>query len=409
MAVEITMPKMGLTMTTGIVGEWLKKVGDPVAKGETLVEVTTEKIVNSVESPVDGVLLQIVAEEGEELPIGGLMGLVGDASEMGVSAPAEARAAAPAGIQAAAPAEAKATAPVLKKERAAGGKIKITPVAAKMAREKGIDVASVEGTGPNGRITKEDIERVLAAPAQQAAPATAATAASAEAEYEAVPYDGMRRAVGENMKKSWNQVARVTHHVRADASELLALRKKINEDIDPDGKVTVTDMLLKIAASALRLHPEFNVTKEGDEIRRHKEIRLGFAVALDNGLIVPVVRNADRLSVLQIARETKRLAGLAKANKLGVKDFTGSTFTLTNIGGYRSVDFFTPIVNLPEALILGVGRTVEMPVAVDGNVVIRPMMGLSLSFDHVVIDGAPAAVFLATLLKLIENPVKGIL
>lgn len=397
MAVEITMPKMGLTMTTGIVGGWLKKEGEPITKGESLVEVTTEKIVNSVESPVDGVLLKIIADEGDELPIGGLMGLVGDASEMGsVQAPAEAKAApAPSGTGGA-------------------GKVKITPVAAKMARENGLDVLTITGTGPGGRITKEDIEAALTAGPAQAAEPSATPAAIAAApqdaeEYEVVPYAGMRKAVGDNMAKSWTSVARVTHHVYVDVSELLALRKKINENIDEQDKVSVTDMLIKVTAGALELHPECNCTMQDDAIYRYKDIHLGLAVALDNGLIVPVVRNANKMSVVQIARETKRLAGLARENKLGIKDFTGSTFTLTNLGAYGSVDFFTPILNYPEALILGVGRTVETPVAADGNIVIRPMMGLSLAFNHKAIDGAPVAQFLATLIKLIQNPLRVIL
>ncbi|MFZ5976010.1 MAG: dihydrolipoamide acetyltransferase family protein [Bacillota bacterium] len=405
MAVEIKMPKMGLSMTTGVVGGWMKKEGEPVAKGENIVEVTTEKIVNSVECPIDGVLLKIIAQEGDELPIGGLMGLVGDASEMGsVSVPAQAEAqAAPAQAEAQAP----AAAPAQVEAKAPAGKVKITPVAAKMAKENGLDVSLITGTGPNGRITKEDIEAALAAPPAPAPEPAAAPAAAAD--YEVVPYAGMVKAVGDNMLKSWTTSPRVTQCVRVDVSELLALRKKINSSIDESDKVSITDMLLKITASALELHPEINVSLQGNEIRRYKDIHLGFAVALENGLIVPVIRNANKLSVLQIGREAKRLAGLARENKLSVKDFTGGTFTLTNVGAQGSVDFFTPIINQPEAAILGIGRTVEMPVVVDGNIVIRPMMGLSFTYDHRILNGTPAAKFAATLMALIQNPLKAIL
>lgn len=402
------MPKMGLTMTTGIVGAWLKQVGDAIEQGESILEVTTEKIVNTVESPVSGVLLQIVAQEGDELPIGALLGLVGDASELGkVSAAPEAAAApAPEAAPAAEAAPAPAAAAVPR-----DGKVKITPVAAKMAREHGIDVNAIAGTGPGGRITREDIEKALAAhpaapeAAAQAAP-EAAPAPAAGAAYDAVPYSGMRKAVGENMLRSWNSSPRVTHHTRADLSALLALRKNINTNVDESDKVSVTDMLIKILASAIESHMFMNCSLQGSEIRFMKDIHIGFAVALDNGLIVPVIRNANKLGVVQIGREAKHLAGLAKEGKLAPADFTGGTFTLSNIGAYGSVDFFSPIINPPEAAILGVGRTVEMPVVVDGEIVVRPMIGLSLTFDHRVVDGAPAAQFLKTLITLIENPYK---
>ncbi len=385
MATAIRMPKMGLTMKTGTVAKWLKSEGDRVKKGEPLVEIMTEKITNTIEAPVDGVLLKIVAPKGAKLPIEALLAVIGEEGEDISALLAEASAVS----GAAPPAEVSA--------QAAAGRVKISPAARKLAEEHGIDHTRIKGTGPEGRITREDVERAIAEGMRPA---------DERPVLEVIPYEGMRRAIGENMVYSWTVAPKVTLHTSVDLSGLLALRKSINEGAKERDKVSVTDLLVKAVAKALALKPRMNVTLDGEEIKVLKDINIGVAVALPDGLVVPVIRNADQKSLYQVSRELKDLAKRARRNKLQPDELTGGTFTLTNLGVYGSVDGFTPIINQPESAILGVGRTVEKPVVVDGQIAIRPMLGLSLAFDHRVIDGAPAAEFLKVLIELIERPHK---
>jgi pyruvate dehydrogenase E2 component (dihydrolipoamide acetyltransferase) len=258
----------------------------------------------------------------------------------------------------------------------------------------------------------EDITEVLAsAPAAEAPAAKAAGSAPAgggdgRETIKVMPYEGMRRAIGENMANSWTTAAKVTENVSVDMSGLLALRKSINAGLGDKEKVSITTLLVKAVAKALTLRTNINVTLDGEEIKVLKDINIGVAVALDDGLIVPVVRNADTKSIYDVNAEIKDLAKRGKKNKLDPDELSGGSFTITNVGMYNSVDSFTPIINQPETGIMGVCRTVERPVVVNGQIVIRPMMGLSFSFDHRVIDGAPAAEFLAVLIDLIENPTK---
>jgi len=415
MAAEIVMPKMGLTMTVGSVGKWLKKEGDPVAKGDHVAEVLTEKITNLVDSPADGVLLRIAAPEGTTLPIGGVMGFVGAPGEALPALPPE-----PSVASVPKEAIAAAQAP----QEAPGGfpeerpsRVRISPVARKMAQEHSIDYTRLQGTGPDGRITKEDIEAVLASPA--AAPQAPLPPAGFEAApprggvspdaplpgtIDERPYSGVRRIIGDRMLASWSAAPKVTHHARADAKALLELRASINETLEKEDRVSVTDMLVKITAMALRQKLFMNVSLRGERVVMFREVHLGVAVALEGALIVPVIRNADGKSLICISRELKDLSRRARENALAPEEISGSTFTLTNLGGYRSTEFFTPVINQPESAILGIGRTNDMPVAVDGEVVVRPMMALSLAHDHRVIDGAPAAEFLSLLIGLVEKP-----
>ena len=415
MAAEIVMPKMGLTMTVGSVGKWLKKEGDPVSKGDHVAEVLTEKITNLVDSPADGVLLRISAPEGTTLPIGGVMGYVGAPGEALPGLPPEPSVAS-------VPKEAIAAAQAPQEDP--GGfpeerpsRVRISPVARKMAQEHSIDYTRLQGTGPDGRITKEDIEAVLASPA--AAPQAPLPASGFEAApprggvspdaplpgaIDERPYSGVRRIIGDRMLASWSAAPKVTHHARADAKALLELRASINETLEKEDRVSVTDMLVKITAMALRQKLFMNVSLRGERVVMFREVHLGVAVALEGALIVPVIRNADGKSLICISRELKDLSRRARENALAPEEISGSTFTLTNLGGYRSTEFFTPVINQPESAILGIGRTNDMPVAVDGEVVVRPMMALSLAHDHRVIDGAPAAEFLSLLIGLVEKP-----
>lgn len=389
MAVTITMPKLGLSMKTGTVAKWLKNEGDSVKKGDALVEIMTEKITNTVEAPAEGVLLKVVAPKGAKLPIGALLGVIGAAGEN----IAEILAAAP--TPAASPAGKAASGTAARPAAAAGGRIKISPAARKLAEENGIDYARLTGTGPEGRITREDVEKAIA---------EGVPAADERPVREEIAYEGMRRAIGENMANSWAVAPKVTHHTSVDLSALLALRREINDGLKKRDEVSITALLVKAVAKALTLKPVLNATLDGEKIKILQDINIGVAVALPDGLLVPVVRHADQKDLYQVNREIKDLANRARRNKLEPDDMTGGTFTITNLGAYGSVDWFTPIINQPESAILGVGRTVEQPVAVNGEVVIRPMLGLSLAFDHRVIDGAPAAEFLKILLDLLAKP-----
>lgn len=396
MATSITMPKLGLAMKTGTVGKWLKQEGDSLKKRETLVEVMTDKITNKIESPADGILLKIVAAKGTKLPVGGLMGAIGEVGE-------DISAILAASPVAAGSADSKekvkaASGGIVKTPATGGGKVKISPAARKLAEENDIDYTLVGGTGPEGRITRDDIEKALAE--------GVGTSSDDRPTLKVMPYEGMRRAIGENMLASWTSNAKVTHHVSVDMSGILALRKQINEGLKDKDKISVTALLTKAVARAIEINPAVNVTLDGDEIKTLQEINIGMAVAVPDGLIVPVLRRANEKKLTQLNEEIKDLAKRGRRNKLNVDEMNGATFTITNLGGYQSVDWFTPIINPPEAAILGVGRTVDKPVAVGGEVVVRPMMGLSLSFDHRILDGAPAAEWLAVLIDMIENPQK---
>ena len=380
MPTEITMPKLGLSMVTGKVGRWLVPEGNPVQKGDALLEIMTDKITNVVEAPAAGILLKAVAAEGAELPIGALLGLIGAAEE---KIPEE---------------------PSIPLDE----KIKVSPIARKIAAEKGLDLSRVTGTGPSGRIVREDVEKALAeAPGPAASPTVRpAESAPAEPPFTVIPYSGMRRAIGDNLAHSWAVAPKVSYHVSVDATALLALRQSLNEDSGE--KITLTDLLVKIAAKALKLRPQINIALDGDHIRCYREPHIGVAVALDNGLVVPVIRNAAIKTLSDISQEIRLLAGRAKTGQLTLEEMQGGTFTITNVGAYNSVDWFTPILHQPEAAILGIGRILETPAVNAGQIVIRPLLGLSLAFDHRIIDGAPAAEFLAVLLKLIENPCRAL-
>ena len=396
MATQINMPKLGLSMKEGTVGKWLKAEGDAVKKGEPLLEIMTDKIANKVDAPCDGILLKITADKKAKLPIGGLMGIVGEAGE-----DISALLAAGSVVKPAAQAQAVARSAPAALKVAGGEKVKISPAARKLAEENGIDFTALAGTGPEGRIVREDVEKAITEAA-----AAASMPVDTRPVIEVIPYEGMRQVIGENMADSYSIAPKVTHMVSVDVSAFQLLRAQINSDLRETEKISVTDLLVKAVAKALERHPRINSTLSGESIKVLKEINIGVAVALAEGLIVPVVKEANKKSIYDVSSEIRDFGKRARKNKVAMEEMTGSTFTITNVGGYGSVDWFTPIINQPESAILGVGRTVKMPVVVDDQITIRPMMGLSLAFDHRIIDGAPAAEFLATLLKLIEKPHK---
>jgi pyruvate dehydrogenase E2 component (dihydrolipoamide acetyltransferase) len=427
------MPKLGMAMSEGTVVKWLKDDGAEVRAGEPIVVIMSKKITYEVESPASGVL-RPVAKPKEVRGIGQVIGFVtapGEAipeGEIEVSAPAEAAAAAmptAAPPAAAAPAAdtAKAGAELLVPSSPAARRLakelgvdisrvspsgsRITeedvrrfyeaqtrvvasPLARRMAEEEGLDLAAIQGTGPGGRITEEDVLGLLEGRGA-AAPALPARTAFA----------GMRQAIAEQMVHSLQSMAQVSMNTTADVTELKATREALGARWGR--KPSYTDLLVKAVVVALQEHPMLGARLEGDEIVLPTEYNIGVAVALEGGLIVPVVRNAARLTLLQIGDKVKDLAERARQNALEVEEVTGGTITITNLGMF-GIDAFTPIINPPEVAILGVGRIVQHLALVEGQVVARDVMGLSLTVDHRIVDGAPGAQFLQTLVRLLEHP-----
>jgi pyruvate dehydrogenase E2 component (dihydrolipoamide acetyltransferase) len=393
------MPKLGLTMKVGSVAQWKVVEGASVKAGTVIAEIMTEKITSQLEAPAAGVLLKVVVAKGIKVPIGTALAVIGEAGEDITETLAAAAAASPA-----IPVAAGAVAP-------AGGRVVASPVARKLAQELGLDIAWVTGTGPDGRISKEDVLAAQAAGVTGPPPSADAGAGwsgddggALKTPAETLEYGGMRRLIGEHMAMSWTVAPKVTQHVRVDVSSLLAFRDALNQGRREKDKVSLTGLLVKAAGLALRSRPRLNATLDGDTITVWQEVNVGVAVALPDGLIVPVVRDADAKGFGQISKEVKDLAARARRGRLLPDEAAGGTFTITNLGGYGSVDFFTPIINQPESAILGVGRVTDEVLAVAGVPTVRPTVGLSLSFDHRVVDGGPAAEFLAVLVGLLTNP-----
>jgi len=365
MAIKVIMPKLGMAMTEGTLVKWLKADGERVEKGERIAVVMSKKITYEVEAPASGILRHAAAVK-EVKAVGEAIAYI---TEPGEEIPElEAAPAAP---------------PPPPEEKPF---VLATPMARKLAKEHGIDLAEVTGTGPRGRITEKDVLAFLEA--RKAPPVR-----------RAIPFVGMRQMIAERMTESLRTMAQVTITTEVDATELVRLREQLKAEFD----LTYTDLVVKAAAKALREHPLLNATLVGDEIQLLEEVHIGVAVALEEGLIVPVVRDADKKTLQEIAQETRRLAEGAREGTLTVDEVTGSTFTVTNLGMY-GVDTFTPIINPPEAAILGVGRIVEKPAMHEGQIVKRALMQLSLTFDHRIVDGAPAAKFLRTVKGLLESP-----
>ncbi|MGC8491009.1 MAG: dihydrolipoamide acetyltransferase family protein [Syntrophobacteraceae bacterium] len=438
MSLHVTMPKLGMTMKTGKLSKWYKHEGDQVAGGEDLFEVETEKITNKIEAPAAGVLFQIVVPEGEVVAVGTIVGVIAEPGEKperikGIQVgevsevePAAARAAPKA--EAERPVEraeilATPAAKRLAKElgvdlayvRGSGpeGRIreadvtqyheqaqrkpKITPLAEEIARKAGLDLSSITGSGEGGKITKEDVERVLV----EKKPA----AAKEKETVRTIPLTGMRKAIADNMHASLRNTAQLTLASEVDVTETLRFLDLVREQYkrEESVKVSVNDILVLAASRALKRVPIMNSTQVGEEIILHDSVGMGIAVALPEGLIVPVLRDADSKGLLQLAAEARVLIGKARSNALSMEDVTGGTFTISNMSS-SCVDNFTPVLRPPETGILGVGRVVKKPVVFEDEIMIRSMMGLSLTFDHRVVDGAPAGEFFTLLCRFLEQP-----
>ena len=397
------MPKLGMSMKKGRVQQWLVAEGEAVEKGQPLFELHTDKVNAIVDAPVSGVLGRVVAADGAELPVGGLLALIGEATD---TFPTAGELGATVAAPVAAAARGNGAAPRRAPAAAAGatataGDAPVSPAARRRARELGIDIALVPPREPGKRITTDDVEAFAAAAAAGPVPAAAAPAAAAG---RAIPFEGIRRVVAERLHESLQTMAQVTISREAEVTGLAARRAALTPGFEAATgiRLTYTDLLIQDVALLLADHPLLNATLVEDSIVLADEVHMGFAVALDGGLIVPVIREAHTRSLGDIARSRVELTEKAQAGTLTLEEIEAGTFTISNLGAFGA-DTFTPIVNPPQCAILGTGRIVEKPLVVDGQVEVRPTMWLSLTFDHRLVDGAPAARFLAALAERLAS------
>ncbi len=406
MPIDIVMPKLGLTMTEGLIVEWRKKNGDPVKKGDILFVLETEKVTYEVEAPEDGTLGPILVKEQETVPVGAVVATLLKPGESAVALTAAPKA------TAASPDPAAATPPAGQAPAAAappaGGRVKATPLAKKLAKEYGIDLSLVTGTGPGGRVMRDDMEKARAAgvKAPAPAPAAAAPAAAPSAEDRLVALTGMRRTIAKKMLQSKIEAAQTYMSNTVDASKIQQYREELLPYVEKKYgvRLTITDLMMKVTGAALREHPVINTRWTDKGVLYLSEVNMGMAMALDEGLIVPVIKNINAKSLGQIAQERTALIKKGKTNSFLPDDIKGSTFTLSAMGMF-GIEQFTAIINQPENAILGVAAIIDKPVVVKGQIVIRPMMNVNLSYDHRTIDGAEAGKFMQTLKAFIEEPV----
>jgi pyruvate dehydrogenase E2 component (dihydrolipoamide acetyltransferase) len=419
MANEVKLPRLGQGMEAGTITKWLKSPGEKVEKGEPLFEIDTDKVTQEVESDFAGVLLKITLESGEA-PVGETIAYIGKEGEEVAEAAdteeppdtgAEASAEKPvraeqrepereagraAAAQAAEAASAGNGSSRSQQVRGTGGRIKASPLARRIARERGVDLAALTGTGPDGRIVAEDVERGAVAK-----PSAAPPAAVPAGEVESVPLTNIRKTIARRLTAAWQApVFQLT--VSADmtrANELVARNRELN----PDVRVTVTDLLAKVCAQALMRHRDVNVQYTEDALLKFPTANVGIAVAAPQGLVVPVVRSVERLSLAEVGAARAAVVGRARENKLTAQDLEGGTFTISNLGMY-GIEQFVAVLNPPQAAILAVGATVDTPVARGGAVEVRPMMTMTLTVDHRAVDGADGADFLRTVKQFLEEP-----
>jgi pyruvate dehydrogenase E2 component (dihydrolipoamide acetyltransferase) len=424
----ILMPRLSDTMTEGVIADWHKKVGDSVKKGDILADIETDKATMELESYKEGKLLYIGAQKGEKIAVNDLLAVIGDEKKVsldkivaasknkGVAAPV----AAGGGQEAAAPMTTAATAATSQGGTAdtgghsdlsvsADGRIKASPLARKLAAEKGIDISKVAGSGDNGRIVKKDVDSFTPAQAASgaaqpaAAGKTVAPAAAGVESYDEVPVSQMRKAIAKRLGESKFTAPHFYVTMSIDMDKAVENRAKLNETSPV--KISFNDFVVKAVALALKQHPAINSSWLGDKIRVNHHVHIGIAVSIPDGLLVPVVRFADTKSLSQIAVEVKDFAQRAKAKKLQPADWEGSTFTISNMGMF-GVDEFTAIINQPDSCILAVSAIQQVPVVKNGTVVPGNVMKLTLSCDHRVVDGAAGAAFLQTVKGLLEEPVR---
>lgn len=434
MATQVVMPKLSPTMEEGQLARWLKKEGDKVSMGEPLAEIDTDKATMEMQALSNGVLRKILINEGESAPLGQPIAIIGepdeDISELlktaGAAKPAPAEAgskqlpesdAAPAvevkaeETATAAPAPAS---PDGRKPSTNGGRVLISPIAARMAAEAGIDFKSLRGSGPGGRIVKKDIESAVSSKQQAPAvkPRLSPIALSRPGEKGAVygpsayrdePISEMRRTIARRLVTSLGPIPHFFLTSEIDMERAAELRRSINE-LYPDLKLSVNDIIIKVAAVALIQHPQVNASYQDKTVRYYEHADIGVAVATDNGLITPIVRAAEMKSLTDIAAEVRELAERARARKLKPEEYTGATFSISNLGMF-GIDEFTAVINPPEGAILAIGAMAPKPVVRDGEISARQTMRVTMSCDHRVIDGAIGAKFLQTFKQIMENPI----
>lgn len=399
------MPKMGYDMTEGKILRWRKREGEEVKRGEVLAEIETGKVDIEIEAFGTGVLRKILAKEGEVVPVGQVIAVIARPDEalpeVFIAAPVK---------EAAPPQVGAAPGGVPQEAEEVSRRIIASPIAKRLAEEKGVDLRLIQGTGPGGRITKEDIEAYLRT--REAVPVTPVAAVPPEAvpteAYEERPLSRMRQVIARRMSESKGPVPHFYLTVEVDMTEAVRFRKALNE-ASPDGlKLTITDLILKAVALALKRHPELNVSYIGEKLRLHRSINLGIAVAVEEGLITPVIPHCEQKSLLEIAREAREKVERARGGKLKPEDFVQATFTVSNLGMF-DVESFAAIITPPEAAILAVGSVEQRPIVREGRVEIADRMKMTLSVDHRAADGAQGARFLQTLKRLLEQPLSLVL
>ncbi len=411
----VTMPRLSDTMTEGTVASWLKKVGDTVKEGDILAEIETDKATMEFESFYSGTLLYIGLKEGESAAVDSLLAIIGPAGTdvnavlaaaqgggAAAAAPSTPAAAAPA--QASTPVAAQSSQPVAE----SNGRVFASPLAKKIAQDKGINLAEVKGTGENGRIIRRDVEGFTPSAQPAASAATASTPAIpayvpvGTESFDEVKNSQMRKTIAKRLSESKFTAPHYYLAIDIDMENAMASRAQINNL--PDTKISFNDMVVKASAMALRKHPQVNTSWKGDTTVYNKHISIGVAVAIEDGLVVPVLKFTDNMTLTQIGAAVKELAGKARNKKLTPAEMEGSTFTVSNLGMF-GVDVFTSIINQPNSAILSVGAIVEKPVVKNGQIVVGHVMTVTLACDHRTVDGATGAQFLQTLKTYIENPV----
>lgn len=431
MATKVYMEALSPTMEEGRLAKWLKKEGDEVKEGDILAEIETDKATMELVARGSGVLRNVTLPEGSSIAVGSEIAMIAGADEKVEAAakPAIETASAPAPVAApattapapAAPAAAAAPAtataapaaptPAPAPEQNGGGRVKASPLARKMAAESGIQLQSVQGSGPGGRITKRDIEGASSQPqaaGQAAAPAAPTRAPAAPhaggPDYEDVPLTQMRKTIAKRLVTSIGPIPTFYLTIEVDMSALQRARENVNKRLEESGiKTSINDFIIKAVAAGLRQHPEVNAQWTDTAIRRFNRVHIGVAVAVEDGLITPIVRDADAKGVAEISQTVRELAKRARDRKLQPEEYTGATFSISNLGMF-GIDEFTAIINPPEAAILAVGRSEDRVVVVNGEMVVQPRMKVTMSCDHRVIDGATGAKFLQTLRSYLEEP-----
>jgi pyruvate dehydrogenase E2 component (dihydrolipoamide acetyltransferase) len=413
MATKVIMPKLSPTMEEGQISRWLKKEGDNVSMGEPLAEIDTDKATMEMQALGNGVLRKILINEGQSAPLGQLIAVIGEPDEDIASLLSEAPPAQPQVTEQKetdAPPPAPDVAPPQSQPQANGrqpqaaasesGRMIVSPLAARMAADAGIDLRSLQGSGPGGRIIKRDIEAAISKPAPALAPSYVQQAGASA--YRDEPASQIRQTIAKRLVTSLGPVPHFFLTTEIEMDRAAEMRKGINA-LDPDLKISINDIIIKVAAAALIQHPQVNASYQEKIVRYYEQVDMGVAVAIEDGLITPVVRAANQKSLSQIAVEVRELAERARSKKLKPEEYTGATFSISNLGMF-GIDEFTAVINPPEGAILAIGAMTAKPVVRDNEIVIRQMMRVTMSCDHRVIDGATGAKFLQTFKKILENP-----